>query len=108
VRNQPPQNRENFRLGNNHLIGKTNQNNENETAYNALQPAETPGLQQQNYENIYDSDGNSPTEGDTKKEVQGNGRSQDFGKVHGGNGNFAEQPKNEIHHGMKMIFTGLS
>jgi hypothetical protein len=52
-------------------------------------------LQGKNEENIESGDEHARQEGQAEEQLQGDGRAQNFGKIAGGNGQFANHPKTQ-------------
>jgi hypothetical protein len=61
--------------------------------YQSLDVTKTFGLQVQHGEHVRRRDDAAPHQRNAKKQLQSDGRADNFGQITGGNGNFAKNPE---------------
>src|SRR5262249_46355260 len=73
-----------------------------------LNEAETTPLQEENDEHVEGGDEDAGEERQSEKQLKGDGRAKDFGKIASGDGNFANKPERVGDRPGVMVTTGLS
>ena len=77
------------------LIGEARGDGANQRNDESFYEAETAALQGKNEENVEPGDEHARQERQAEEQLQGDGRAQNFGEIAGGNGQFANHPKNQ-------------
>src|SRR2546429_831316 len=77
------------------LIREARGDGANQRNDESLYEAEPAALQGKNEENVESGEEHARQEGQAEEQLQGDGRAQNFGEIAGGNGQFANHPKNQ-------------
>ena len=80
------------RLSEEDLVGEADRNGGDERDDKRFDQAEAAALQRQNDQHIERSDQDSGEQGQPEEQFQGDGRAENFSKIAGGDGDFAENP----------------
>ena len=83
------------RLSEEDLVGEADRNGGDERDDKRFDQAEAAALQRQNDQHIERSDQDSGEQGQPEEQFQGDGRAENFSKIAGGDGDFAENPQHE-------------